>query len=80
MATDGEAAVNKTLVNDLMQLARGRDEVIRGEGLEVRTEEDVHPELMYHTPGDGYSSETITGIPDGLQEYLQPMISAGQCM
>ena len=80
MATDGEAAVNKSLVDGIVHLARGRDDTLRGEGLEVRAEEDLHPELLFHIPREGYSSETITGVPGGLQEFLQPMISAGRCM
>ena len=55
LATDGEAVVNKTLADSLIHLARTRDEALRGEGLEVRVEEDVHPELLFHIPGEGYS-------------------------
>ena len=80
VVTDGEAAVNKDLVDDLVHLARGRDDVLRGEGLEVRLEEDLHPEPHFEIPGEGYSGETVTGIPNGLQEYLQPMISAGMSL
>ena len=77
VATDGEAAVSKGLVDDLVHLAQGRDDVLRGEGLEVRLEEDLHPEHLFQIPVEGYSGETVTGVPSGLQEYLQPMISAG---
>jgi afadin len=79
MATDGEVAVNKTLVDDLVHLARGRDDILRGEGLEVQLEEDLHAEHLFQIPGEGYSGETVSGVPGGLQEFLQPMISAGLC-
>ena len=75
LATDGEGAVNKTLTDDLVHLARGRDDILRGEGLEVRLEEDPHQELLFHIPSEGYSSEMVTGLLSGLQEFLQPMIS-----
>ena len=78
MATDGEGAVNKTLTDDLIYLAHGRDDILRGEGLEVQLEEDPHQELLFHIPSEGYSSEMVTGLPTGLQEFLQPMISAGR--
>ena len=42
----------------------------------MRLEEDPHQEL-FHIPSEGYSSEMVTGLPSGLQEFLQPMISAG---
>ena len=77
LATDGEPAVNKSLVDNLIHLARGRDEALREEGSEVRVEEDLHPELLFHIPGEGFSGEMVTGIPSNLQEFLQPMINAG---
>ena len=77
LATDGEAAVGRAVVDDIIHLALGRDEILRGEGLEVRVEEDHNPELLFHIPTEGYSGEVVTGVPDGLQEFLQPMISAG---
>ena len=77
VATDGEAVVNKTLVDDLVHLARGRDDILRGEGLDVQLEEDLHAEHLFQIPGEGYSGETVSGVPGGLQEFLQPMISAG---
>ena len=43
----------------------------------MRLEEDPHQELMFHIPSEGYSSEMVTGLPSGLQEFLQPMISTG---
>ena len=77
MATDGEATVNRAIMDELIHLAHGRDEILRGEGLEVRVEEDINPELLFHIPGERYSGEVVTGVPSGLQEFLQPMISAG---
>ena len=72
--------MNKTLIEDLVRLARGhRDEALQGEGQEVGLEEDPHPELLFHIPKDGYSGETVTGLPASLLEFLQPMISAGWC-
>ena len=78
LATDGETAVNRAVVDNLVHLARARDEVLQGEGLEVRVEEDLHPELLFRIPGEGYSGEVMTGVPSGLQEFIQPMISAGE--
>lgn len=77
LATDGEAVVTRAVVDNLIHLARSRDEILQGDGLEVRVEEDNHPELLFHIPGEGYSGEVMSGVPSGLQEFLQPMISAG---
>ena len=77
LATDGEAAVSRVVMDDIIHMACGRDEILRGEGLEVRVEEDLHPELIFHIPGEGYSGEMMVGVPSGLREFLQPMISAG---
>ena len=79
MQSDGETTVSKTLADELIRTARlHRDETLRAEGQEVAVEEDPNPELIFHIPAEGYSSECITGTPVGLQEFLQPMISAGK--
>ena len=77
--TDGETAVNKVLEDKLIRLAEGhRDEALRREGKEAELEEDPHQELLFQIPVEGYSGDSVVGVPSGLREFLQPMISAGE--
>lgn len=53
------------------------DSVARSEGQEVRLEEEPDLHLPFLLPEDGYSSEQIRGVPPGLREFLDPLISTG---
>ncbi|XP_076466246.1 afadin-like [Babylonia areolata] len=55
------------------------DELTRSEGGEVRLEEDPDLHLPFLLPEDGYSCDTLRGIPDGLPEFVSPLTSAGLC-
>ena len=72
-------AVNPVFANELVILAQShRDEALQNDGLELNLEEDPNLELPFLIPQLGYSCDTIRGIPPGLQDYFEPMISAGE--
>ena len=54
------------------------DSLARGEGQEVRLEEEPDLHLPFLLPEDGYSSELIRGVPPGLREFLEPLIKPGK--
>lgn len=72
-------AVNPVFASELVILAQShRDEALQNDGLELNLEEDPNLELPFLIPQLGYSCDTIRGIPPGLQDYFEPMISAGE--
>jgi len=78
--SEGEVAVNPAFASELIVLAQThRDEALQNDGLEINLEEDPNLELPFLIPQQGYSCDNIVGIPPGLQDYFEPMISAGLC-
>lgn len=77
--SEGEVAVNPAFASELIVLAQAhRDEALQNDGLEINLEEDPNLELPFLIPQQGYSCDNIVGIPPGLQDYFEPMISAGE--
>ena len=75
---EGEHAVNAGFTEEMVRLAKVHtDEAVLSGGMELNLEEDPNLELKFHIPQHGYSSDSIWGIPPGLQDYLDPLISAG---
>lgn len=54
------------------------DEKIKSDGRDVRLEEDPDLQLPFLLPEDGYSCDTIRGIPNGLGEFVEPLARAGK--
>ena len=54
------------------------DEKIKSDGRDVRLEEDPDLQLPFLLPEDGYSCDTIRGIPNGLGEFIEPLARAGK--
>ncbi len=70
--------VNQGFVEAMIVLAEGHmDQLLQNDGMEVNLEEDPNLELPYVVPHMGYSCDSIQGLPIGLQDFLEPMISAG---
>ena len=46
---------------------------------QVRLEEDPDLHLPFLLPEDGYSCDTVRGIPNGLPEFVQQLTNAGIC-
>ncbi|XP_069811602.1 afadin isoform X6 [Dendropsophus ebraccatus] len=55
------------------------DELARSDGREVQLEEDPDLQLPFLLPEDGYSCDVVRNIPNGLQEFLEPLCQRGYC-
>lgn len=77
--SEGEAAISQAWAEELVMLAQTHtDEAQQHDGMEIALEEDPNLELPFLIPQLGYSCDSIRGLPPGLQDYLEPMISAGE--
>jgi afadin len=56
------------------------DEQIKSDGRDVHLEEDPDLQLPFLLPEDGYSCDTIRGIPNGLGEFVEPLARAGEIL
>ncbi|XP_024407808.2 afadin isoform X11 [Desmodus rotundus] len=55
------------------------DELARSDGREVQLEEDPDLQLPFLLPEDGYSCDVVRNLPNGLQEFLDPLCQRGFC-
>ncbi|XP_042528324.1 afadin isoform X15 [Dipodomys spectabilis] len=55
------------------------DELARSDGRDVQLEEDPDLQLPFLLPEDGYSCDVVRNIPNGLQEFLDPLCQRGFC-
>jgi afadin len=75
----GEPRVPPELVSQLVSVAMSTaDEQTRTEGRAVQLQEDADLLLPFLLPEDGYSSEIIKHIPNGLGEFIDPLMHAGE--
>lgn len=56
------------------------DELARSDGREVQLEEDPDLQLPFLLPEDGYSCDVVRNIPNGFQEFLDPLCQRGTCI
>lgn len=56
------------------------DELARSDGREVQLEEDPDLQLPFLLPEDGYSCDVVRNIPNGFQEFLDPLCQRGTCV
>lgn len=54
------------------------DELARSDGREVQLEEDPDLQLPFLLPEDGYSCDVVRNIPNGFQEFLEPLCQRGR--
>ncbi|GFR97600.1 afadin [Elysia marginata] len=75
-----EPGVSSAFVERVVSIAENMaDELTRTDGREVRLEEDNDLHLPFLLPEDGYSCDTIRGIPNGLPEFVRQLEGAGLC-
>ncbi|XP_076444393.1 uncharacterized protein LOC143282632 [Babylonia areolata] len=75
-----EPPVTPNFVERVVAIAENMaDELTRTDGREVRLEEDPDLHLPFLLPEDGYSCDTIRGIPNGLPEFVSQLGSTGMC-
>nr|XP_020478520.1 afadin-like [Monopterus albus] len=55
------------------------DNLIRSEGRGIQIEESLDLHLPFLLPKEGYSCDTVRGIPPGFKEFLEPIFQKGLC-
>ncbi|XP_029585114.1 afadin-like [Salmo trutta] len=55
------------------------DELLRSEGQDLQLEEGPDLHLPFLLPEEGYSCDTVNGIPQGFREFLEPICRKGLC-
>ncbi|XP_031684095.1 afadin-like [Oncorhynchus kisutch] len=55
------------------------DEMLRNEGHDLQLEEGPDLHLPFLLPEEGYSCDTVNGIPQGFREFLEPICRKGLC-
>uniref|UniRef100_A0A3Q3IM78 Afadin, adherens junction formation factor a n=1 Tax=Monopterus albus TaxID=43700 RepID=A0A3Q3IM78_MONAL len=55
------------------------DELARSDGRDVQLEEDPDLQLPFLLPEDGYSCDVVRSLPNGLQDFLDPLLQRGFC-
>ncbi|XP_042638192.1 afadin [Orycteropus afer afer] len=75
-----EPFVPTDLIENVVAVAENTaDELARSDGREVQLEEDPDLQLPFLLPEDGYSCDVVRNIPNGLQEFLEPLCQRGFC-
>nr|KAF6461331.1 afadin, adherens junction formation factor [Molossus molossus] len=75
-----EPFIPTDLIESVVAVAENTaDELARSDGREVQLEEDPDLQLPFLLPEDGYSCDVVRNIPNGLQEFLDPLCQRGFC-
>ncbi|XP_014441875.1 afadin [Tupaia chinensis] len=75
-----EPFIPADLVENVVAVAENTaDELARSDGREVRLQEGPGLQLPFLLPEDGYSCDVVRNIPNGLQEFLEPLCQRGFC-
>uniref|UniRef100_A0AAY4CLK9 Afadin n=1 Tax=Denticeps clupeoides TaxID=299321 RepID=A0AAY4CLK9_9TELE len=75
-----EPYIPPELINHVVAVAENTaDELARSDGREVQLEEDPDLQLPFLLPEDGYSCDVVRNIPNGFQEFLEPLCQRGFC-
>ncbi|KAJ8270715.1 hypothetical protein GJAV_G00118420 [Gymnothorax javanicus] len=75
-----EPYIPPELINHVVAVAENTaDELARSDGREVQLEEDPDLQLPFLLPEDGYSCDVVRNIPNGFQEFLEPLCQRNFC-
>ncbi|XP_053396807.1 afadin-like isoform X3 [Mercenaria mercenaria] len=75
-----EPPIPHNLIDRVVSVAQNMaDELIRTDGRQVQLEEDQDLQLPFLLPEDGYSCDTIKGVPNGLADFIEPLTRSGLC-
>ncbi|XP_062858482.1 afadin isoform X3 [Trichomycterus rosablanca] len=75
-----EPYIPPELIDHVVAVAENTaDELARSDGREVLLEEDPDLQLPFLLPEDGYSCDVVRNIPNGFQEFLEPLCQRGFC-
>uniref|UniRef100_A0A3B3CX27 Afadin, adherens junction formation factor a n=1 Tax=Oryzias melastigma TaxID=30732 RepID=A0A3B3CX27_ORYME len=76
----GEPYIPPELINEVVSVAENTaDELARSDGREVQLEEDPDLQLPFLLPEDGYSCDVVRNLPNGLQDFLEPLLQRDFC-
>jgi hypothetical protein len=71
-------ALLQELIDHVVAVAENTaDELARSDGREVQLEEDPDLQLPFLLPEDGYSCDVVRNVPNGFQEFLEPLVQRG---
>nr|XP_057920078.1 afadin isoform X2 [Doryrhamphus excisus] len=75
-----EPYIPPELIDHVVAVAENTaDELARSDGREVQLEEDPDLQLPFLLPEDGYSCDVVRNLPNGLQDFLDPLLQRGFC-
>ncbi|XP_058880207.1 afadin-like isoform X16 [Acipenser ruthenus] len=75
-----EPNIPPDLIENVVAVAENTaDELARSDSREVHLEEDPDLQLPFLLPEDGYSCDVVRNIPNGFQEFLEPLCQRGYC-
>ncbi|XP_061560935.1 afadin isoform X20 [Phycodurus eques] len=75
-----EPYIPPELIDHVVAVAENTaDELARSDGREVQLEEDPDLQLPFLLPEDGYSCDVVRSMPNGLQDFLDPLLQRGFC-
>ncbi|XP_041831234.1 afadin isoform X3 [Melanotaenia boesemani] len=75
-----EPYIPPELIDHVVAVAENTaDELARSDGREVQLEEDPDLQLPFLLPEDGYSCDVVRNLPNGLQDFLEPLLQRGFC-
>nr|XP_060473088.1 afadin isoform X2 [Panthera onca] len=75
-----EPFIPTDLIESVVAVAENTaDELARSDGREVQLQEDPDLQLPFLLPEDGYSCDVVRNVPNGLQEFLDPLCQRGFC-
>ncbi|XP_058591896.1 afadin isoform X9 [Neofelis nebulosa] len=75
-----EPFIPTDLIENVVAVAENTaDELARSDGREVQLQEDPDLQLPFLLPEDGYSCDVVRNVPNGLQEFLDPLCQRGFC-
>ncbi|XP_047243807.1 afadin isoform X11 [Girardinichthys multiradiatus] len=75
-----EPYIPSELIDHVVAVAENTaDELARSDGREVQLEEDPDLQLPFLLPEDGYSCDVVRHLPNGLQDFLDPLLQRGFC-
>ncbi|KAF0023860.1 hypothetical protein F2P81_024490 [Scophthalmus maximus] len=67
--------LSRELIDHVVAVAENTaDELARSDGREVQLEEDPDLQLPFLLPEDGYSCDVVRSLPNGLQDFLDPLL------
>ncbi|XP_077949118.1 afadin isoform X31 [Gasterosteus aculeatus] len=75
-----EPYIPPELIDHVVAVAENTaDELARSDGREVQLQEDPDLQLPFLLPEDGYSCDVVRSLPNGLQDFLEPLLQRGFC-